>query len=161
MWVAWLILVSSFTFSPFHFLWREDRSSEVRAVISAEGLLRIDANECVLLIFQHCALQSEGVFLDFTFCSCLFSWKLQVYFYFETLPKIVNYLKMDFFSPLNELSWQFQVSSSVIFIAAGGIHRINIEQMSCDSFLCVLGKRRNKGMNSSHVNSGIQRRCQS
>lgn len=47
-----------------------------------------------------------------------------MYFYFETLPKIVSYLKMDlfsfsFFSSLNELSCQILVSSRVIFIAAG------------------------------------------
>lgn len=57
-----------------HFIFSEEKtSSEARAVISAERLLKIDANERVLLIFQHCALQLEGVFLDFTFCSCLFS----------------------------------------------------------------------------------------
>lgn len=45
-----------FYFQSISFSLREDRSSEVRAVMSAERLLRIDANECVLLIFQHRAV---------------------------------------------------------------------------------------------------------
>lgn len=52
---------------------------------------------------------------------------------------------------LNELSCQIRVSSVVIFIADGGIHRVNVEQMSCDSFLCILCVGRNKSTDSSHV----------
>lgn len=69
-------------------------------------------------------------------CKCIFT---------SRLPKIVNYLKINLFSfflfplSLNELSCQIIVSSSVLFVAAGGVHRVNVEQKSCDSFLflCV------------------------
>jgi len=56
-----------------------------------------------------------------------------------------------FFISLNELSCQICVSSSVIFIAGGGVHRVNVEQMSCASFLCILWVGRNKGTDSSCV----------